>query len=206
MTPPPETGLPIAEAYYNFENYGFSLMGAAQSTVVDVKRCAEAFALLANDDDKRRAFSASGRQRAQSTYDWKHIIPQYENLWRELSEKRQSMPVTAPVPPNWQASSLGYPNPWKMFESFPTRHLSEDERVRIVLDNAGIERIMRHEMNFFLTDLILPHLMMLQLIDAVRKAEAPVIRDILSPFPPSQHARLWRCLGWMMKHGIAELI
>ena len=80
----------IAEAYYNEENYGVSLMGAAQSTAVDIARCAEAIRSLAEDDAKRKAFGASGRARAQNTFDWKHIIRAYEDLWRELAEKRRA--------------------------------------------------------------------------------------------------------------------
>ena len=45
----------IAEAYYNEENYGVSLMGSAQSTSIDIGRCAEAMRILADDDAKRRA-------------------------------------------------------------------------------------------------------------------------------------------------------
>ena len=206
LTPPPVTGMAVAEAYFNFENYGISLMGASQSTVVDVARCAEAIATLANDDAKRAAFGASGRERARGTYDWQHIIPQYETLWRDQEERRRALPQKPQTPANWQAVHPGYPNPWKMFESFPTRHLRPDERIRIVMDDAAIEQRMSHNMNFFLPDLILPHMMMMQLISAIRKAEAPPVRDVLAPFPPNQHDRLWRCVGWMLKHGIAELV
>lgn len=206
MTPPPSAGLEIAEAYFNFDNYGVSLMGAAQSTVIDIARCAEAIALLANDDEKRRAFGANGRERARSVYDWRHIIPRYEELWREQTMRRQTMTLKPPLPKNWQAAHLGYPNPWKMFESFPTRHLAHGQQIRIAMETHDIDRLMQHEMNFFLPDLILPQLMMMQLIDAIRKAEAPRIVDILSPFPASQHDRLWRCIGWMLKHGVAVLV
>lgn len=206
MTPPPATGLAIAEAYFNFENYGISLMGAAQSTAIDIARCADAIAMLANDDAKRRAFGANGRERAKAVYDWQHIIKQYENLWREQAAMRQSMALQPPVPQGWQAAHLGYPNPWKMFERFPSHHLSIDQHIRIIHDNKDIDRLMQHDMNFFLPDLILPQLMMMQLIEAIRKAEAPKIADILAPFPVSQHARLWRCIGWMLKHNVAVLV
>jgi hypothetical protein len=58
-------------------------------------------------------------------------------------------------------------------------------------------------MNFAIPELLLPQMMMLQLIDAIRKAEAPHVHDILAPFPASEHDRLWRCIGWMLKHGVA---
>lgn len=205
MTPPPSAGMAIAESYYNFENYGISLMGAAQSTAIDIAHAAAAIAALANDDSKRKNFSANGRARALDTYDWRHIIRQYEELWAELAAIRQTTTLHAP-PVNWQAAQLGYPNPWKMFESFPTRHVNDQEVIRIILEPAEVEKLMRHDMNFFLPDLIVPQAMMVQMIDAIRAVDAARICDILSPYPAQQHDRLWRCLGWMLKHGVAVLV
>lgn len=205
-TPPPATGMAIAETYLNYENYAVSLMGSLQSTMVDVRRAAAALVELAADDGKRRAMGAAGRARAAEVFDWRHIIPQYESLWRELAESRQTQPHPPAVPANWQAAHLNYPNPWVMFGSFPSRYLSPDARLHVVMAAADIDRLMQHEMNYFLPDLILPQLMMLQLIDVIRKAEAPFVRDILAPFPADQHDRIWRCVGWMLKYGVAVLV
>lgn len=205
MTPPVSAGMGIAEVYYNHQNYGISLTGTAQSTVVDIARTANAIATLANDDEKRRAFGNNGRERAQSVFDWQHIIKRYEELWDTQAELRQSMD-TQPLPPDWQAVHPDYPNPWKMFGSFPTRQLTDNDKIKIILDNAAIEQLLKHEMNYFFPDLLLPHSMMMEFINAIRKAGAPPRAfDILAPFPTSEHSRLWRCIGWMLKHGIAVL-
>ena len=87
ITPPSTAGMAIAEAYYNEENYGVSLVGASQSTAIDIDRCAEAFVLLAEDSNKRRLFSENSRKRARDTFDWKHIIHSYEELWQQLEEQ-----------------------------------------------------------------------------------------------------------------------
>jgi glycosyltransferase involved in cell wall biosynthesis len=205
MTPPVSAGMAIAERYYNHGNYGISLTGAAQSTFVDIARCAEAIATLADDDAKRRAFGASGRDRALATYDWRHIITRYEELWREQATLRQTMELRPALPPNWQAVHPDFPNPWKMFESFPSRTLSPNDALRIALDAPAIDRLLQHDMNFPISELLLPHTMMMQLIDAIRNAGTPRAHDILAPFPVSEHDRLWRCIGWMLKHGVAVL-
>lgn len=206
LTPPPATGLAIAEAYFNFDNYAISLMGASQSTMVDIKRCAASIAMLANNDDLRRKLGANGRERTAATYDWKHIIKRYEELWRELAAERQAAVPRQAIPPNWQAAHLSYPNPWKMFESFPSRHLTPDDGICIVMDSKTIDKLMQHEMNFFIPDLILPQTMMMQLIEVVRNAGNVRVRDILAAYPADQHGRLWRCVGWMLKHGVAALL
>ncbi len=206
MAPPVSSGMAIAERYYNHGNYGISLMGAGQSTAVDIGQAAEAIATLANDDAKRAAFAASGRERARAVFDWQHIIKRYEDLWRELASRRQAAATTPALPAHWQAMHPDFPNPYKMFESFPSRILNDTDRVRIVLDKTIIDDLLQHDMNFSIPELLLPHLMMLELVEAIRKAEAPPVRDILAQFPASEHDRLWRCVGWMLKHGIAELV
>src|SRR6202012_1560045 len=70
MTPPPSAGLAIADAYYNQNNSGVSLMGTAQSTAVDIEACAKAIRILADDEAKRREFGDQGRTRAQHMFDW----------------------------------------------------------------------------------------------------------------------------------------
>jgi glycosyltransferase involved in cell wall biosynthesis len=202
LTPPPEAGKAISDYYFNHRNYGVSLVGAAQSTTVDTDRCAEALTILINDDDKRRAFGASGRQRAQDVFDWRHIIRAYENLWQTLGDKRRNMPRPRAVPDHWPAAHPAFPNPWKMFGSFPSRILSPDDRLQIVMPPADIAVTLKHDMNFFLPDLLVPRDDMMALIEAVRAAGAPFMHDILAPFPATEHDRIWRCIGWMLKHGV----
>jgi len=205
IAPPPEAGMAIAEAYYNQENYGVSLMGAAQSTALDIARCAEAIATLANDDAKRRAFGANGQERARAVYDWQHIIKQYENLWRDLAAQRQATPPRPAVPPHWQAAHPSYPNPWRMFESFPSRLLTPEDVVRVVMSDDEAALLFRHEMNFFLPELLAPEATLRDLIKAIRAAGTPRARDILAAFPATEQDCLWRCIGWMLKHGVAEV-
>lgn len=202
LTPPPEAGLEIAEHYYNEQNYGVALTGAVQSTVVDTARCAEALKTLIMDDGKRRTMGASGRKRAGDTYDWRHIIKSYEKLWDELAKKRQSSAQKPGLPKNWQAAHPAFPNPWKMFERFPSGFLKPEMRLRVILTSAEIEMLLRHEMNFFVPELLMPKDLLLNLIEVIRGAGALSIADILAGFPSHDHARIWRCVGWMLKLGI----
>lgn len=205
FAPPVETGLEIADHYYNEQNYGVSLTGASQSTAVDIARGAEVIAALAKDGALRRAMGAEGRARAQNNFDWKNVIKAYEALWKDLAAKRQAAAGKPEVPPNWQAAHPSFPNPWKMFESFPTKQLTDDYRMRVVMGADDIALLLKHEMNFYVPELLLPKEQLLELVEVIRRAEMPFIRDILAPFPAHQHARLWRCLGWMLKFGVCEL-
>jgi hypothetical protein len=201
--PPPAAGLAIAEHYFNQENYGVSLMGAAQSTAVDIDRCAASIRALAEDAAKRQAFGASGRARTRDIYDWRHIIKAYEDLWRDLAEKRRAAPPEPVVPQNWQAVHPAFPNPLQMFRSFPSITLKPEDRMRIVMEKDDVAKLMGHEMNFFLPDLLASKWAMKELVEAIRKAGTAHIKDVLAAFPAEEHPRIWRCIGWMLKHGVA---
>lgn len=205
LTPPDKAGLAIAEAYYNEENYGISLVGASQSTALDIGLCADAFVALA-DDNMRRQFSESARARALDTYDWKHIITSYEALWEELAYKRQSMPRQQALPRNWQAMHPAFPNPWQMFSSFPSKKISYKDRIQVLLTKDEIYSLIKHDMNYFLPELLVEKESMIELVEAIRRAPAaPFVQDILGTFPDSEQDRLLRCIGWMLKHGVCKV-
>jgi starch synthase len=206
LTPPPEAGFEIAEYYYNQQNYGVALVGASQSTVVDTNRCTEALITLVKDENKRRAMGESGRARAQEVFDWRHIIKAYEALWGELAQKRLAAPPKRGIPPNWQAAHPSFPNPWKMFASFPSGNLKLETRLRVVLERPAIEALLKHEMNFFVPELLMPKEVLLNFIDVIRKAGSISIGELLTGFPPPEQARVWRCVGWMLKLGICARI
>ena len=181
--PPAAAGMAIAGANtYNTENYGISLMGAAQSTSVDIGRCAEAgIRTLAEDDAKRRTFGASGKARAAATFDWSHIIKAYEDLWQTLSEKRRAKPRISGVPQNWQAFHPAFPNPWQMFRSFPTDILALNDRMSIA-DDCGRNR--RHPRARYVEPTSSPRISsrrrmrLVNVAEAIRRAGNPRIGDI----------------------------
>ena len=206
FTPPSENGLAIAEHYYNEQNYGVALVGASQSTTVDINRCAAALHLLIEDEAKRKQMGQNGRVRARDIFDWRHIIKSYEDLWAELERKRQSATISPGTPKNWQAAHPAFPNPWAMFSSFPSGFLAPSDKFRVVLGNNEINQLLRHEMNFFTAELLLPKELLLGIIEVIRNAGAPTINDIITSFPVEEHGRVWRSLGLTFKLGICERI
>ncbi len=111
------------------------------------------------------------------------------------------MPGTG-VPDDWQAMHPSYPNPYKMFASFPSAVLAPEDRLHVVMAKDDVPGLIKHDMNFFLPDLLVPQNRLIEMIEAIRGGAAPRIADILAPFPINDQARVLRCLGWMLKHGV----
>ncbi len=202
LGPPPQAGMDLARTYFNQGNYGLALMGAAQSTAVDIERCTAAFRVLGEDDARRRSMGENGRARARAVYDWQHVIAAYEQLWKELAHARQAAPPRPGVPSGWPAVHPAFPNPFHMFGGFPTVTLQDADRLLVVMKPEEIATLLTHDMNYFVPELLAPKGAMPELIEAVRRANVPSVKEVLAIFPGSEHPRIWRCLGWMLKHGV----
>lgn len=202
--PPQTTGLAIGDRYFNKrENYGEYLTNAAQSCAIDVGKTATAIAMLANDTTLRQRFAANGRKRAESTYDWKHIIAAYESLWRDLGRRRRATPPPSQFPDRWQAAHPAYPNPYAMFAAFPTATLLPETRLIFSGDTALFFTLMQHEMNYFSPDLLLSKDDLLLL--AQKFTNAVPIAGIVAEYPATQRECVWRSCGWLIKFGLCRV-
>lgn len=202
--PPAIAGMDVAQAYYNYGNYGVSLMGAAQSTGIDIDACANAIITLSNNEALRYEYGHNARRRAQDVFDWRNIIPQYEDLWQQLASQRAAQKPG--IPDGWHAIHPAFPNPYAMFGGFASATLHPHDQIEILRNRDEIVALIKHEMNFFIPELLPPWETIVAISEGARAAGQPHIQDILSALPQSEHNRIWRCIGWMIKHGVARLI
>jgi glycosyltransferase involved in cell wall biosynthesis len=202
--PPTLSGQEIADVYFNWRNYGLYLAGAAQSTFIDIKAACDAFVILACNPERRAAMGAAGQKRARALYDWRTIIPTYSDLWHDLAERRRSYPRPPSLPDLWPAAHPAFPNPFAAFSSFPTKILHSKTRLRAVMTNEKFSLILKHDMNDFVPELLLPKEVIRQIVEAVRAKNNLAVEDILAFIPEPQIAPFWRSIGWLLKHGICE--
>ena len=202
--PPVATGLAIGDRYFNQrDNYGEYLTAAAQSCAIDIGKTATAIATLADNPELRARFAASGLKRAQTVYDWRHIIAAYESLWTDLGKRRRAAPPPSQFPERWQAAHPAYPNPYAMFAAFPTTTLTPETRLRFNGDTAMFFTLIQHEMNFFTPDLLLPKDDLLVL---AQKFLAPTaLGPVVAAYPATQRENVWRCCGWLLKFGLCQI-
>lgn len=202
IAPPAATGQLLAERFGNQQdNYGEYLTATAQSTALDIAQTTEAIVRLAGDAGLRRRMGASGRQRAQADYDWQHIIKAYSELWEELGQRRRRNPPAGLFPPQWPAASPAYPNPYAMFDGFPSTTLVPSTRLRRARDDTWLANVLKHEMNYFVPAALLDQAGLVTL--AARMTTYGVtLEDIVAHYPPAQRDAVWRSCGWLLKFGI----
>ena len=87
-------------------------------TEVDLPALTEAIVTLASDPIKRKAMGAAGLKRVNEQFSWKVIIPQYQDLWGEISSIRGHA-ETGVTTPHLHPNPIA-PSPMKLFQSYPS--------------------------------------------------------------------------------------
>jgi len=108
--------------WLTYDNY---IGATGQNTAVDLGRAEAAVVSLVTDEDLRRRMGAEAQAHARRTFDWSAIIPQYEALWGEQNARRRAAPPAAP-----QANPFT-PDPFTLFENYPTRNIGADDIVSL---------------------------------------------------------------------------
>lgn len=91
-------------------------------TSVDIRATIAALSTLFSKPDLRQEMGAKGRMRAESVYDWKHIVRQYQAVWRELATLRAAGNESARPRKN-RPGYPGFMDPTIAFRSYPSRNL-----------------------------------------------------------------------------------
>jgi hypothetical protein len=176
-----------------------------QSTCVSIEGLAEAFTTLAKNRDLQHRMAAASRARATAFYDWKTIVLNQEELWRELDAIASTLPESALSGP-----SYSLPSYFSCFRDYATTIV--DESSQLALGCCG------HRCSD--KPLTLPYSGLLDgrdpfagwdvsaLLEAVRRVPGSIqVGQLLDAAGKSQsRAALLRQLMWLLKYGYLRVI
>jgi starch synthase len=199
----PPAGLGADLAYRHaleIDTYDMYCGHTCSLVAVDVAAAGDAFTRLFNSAELRQQMGAAGRQRAREVYDWRHIIPQYEALWAQLSEIRlaqgQNLPALAHP---WPARL----DPFHAFASYPTHTLTpETMLVRVDKDiEVALKKVaaMRALAMVDFAKLVLPTEEEVRLVLLAPEATAT---QRVAAISEERRPYVLRALAWLMKLGV----
>jgi len=195
LMPPPGAGSALCgQLTDGKEIYGGFLGKTALCTSVDIEMAATTIKALIEDKNKRRAMTQKAHARAAATYDWRHIIPAYEALWRELAAKRQDI-----------SSNLSYPlapDPFSIYAGYASAALKESDRLQVLAGADEIRMLLGHGLNIFGIDIMVGPEDVTKIINGATGKNGIAIADLIAQLPTRDRARLWRTVGWLLKLGI----
>jgi len=128
--PPGAGGLLAARHAHEIDSYDVYIGQASTAVVVDIDATVAAFDRLAADPDLRQRMGSAGAARAREVFDWQVVVRAYEHLWAELGDLRNAKGAVSP-PPSETAGGFwpARPDPFDLFDSFPSAVLSSDHKV-----------------------------------------------------------------------------
>ena len=123
-----EAGAEMARDYEtDVTTFDFYMSRLSTTVSVDFQVLTDRLSELVTNSDLRRRMGDSGRRRAQELYDWRVVYGQYEALWDEQTAVRQAHVVGGPTP----TASPSRADPFEIFATYPTHHITEATRVSV---------------------------------------------------------------------------
>ncbi|MEC8199812.1 MAG: glycosyltransferase family 4 protein [Pseudomonadota bacterium] len=205
LAPPAGSGQELVRRYLAGEDvYGEYLAGTSQSVAVDVEATAAHLERLVETPALRRKMGTAAQARVRAIYDWKSIIPAYEDLWRELNVVRER---EARVGPRVKHAITGPTelDPYAVFRSFPTHALRELDRIE-VSDQAArlLAQRLQHRMNMFAPVHLIEPAELPRLLTILNRNRT--VGEALVEWPDAKRNHVLRTLVWLVKMGVARYL
>ena len=106
-------------------NYDQYIGKASAYVALDIQHAVKRFDQLIKSRDLRINLGEMAKKRAYEKYDWRHIIPQYEDLWASLAEERTKHLESSTPRITWPER----PDPFASFSHYATKKLIETDKI-----------------------------------------------------------------------------
>jgi glycosyltransferase involved in cell wall biosynthesis len=198
--PPAGNGFDLtAQVLSGREVYGGFLAKAALTVAVDAEQAGDRLAQLIADKNLRASMAEKAQQRVRAVYDWRHIIPAYEDLWQELEIRK-----TVSSSPVWKSALPQLPDPYTMYETYPTSVLSESDKLSLAASPQEIKILWQHSINIYANDILIAPNDISALLGWLGEKDGTTVEAVSAHFPAIDKPRLWRTIGWLQKLGIIK--
>jgi glycosyltransferase involved in cell wall biosynthesis len=205
-TPRGGMGREIAYRYDNqWISYEAYVGSVCQFTAVDMDETVRAMVDLIEKPELRKRMGRAAQEFAVQNFDWRNIIPKYEELWRDLIARRKAQVL----PQQRNLSS----NPWRLdpfqlFGPYPTEWVSPNTLVSLTPGQTADEakRLLSSPLISF-AGFLLPRPEEIDVIfTALTRARQAQIRDVVASLPPSRRGRLERGILFLAKYGVVRIL
>ena len=208
IMPPREAGITMACRYEDKQiNYDQYCAETSMATMVDIRKTTEAFVALARNPLLRKTLGDAGRRRVRALYDWRKVVPAYQDLWAELNARRLAAREAAG---KTIATGAAIPNPYRqnpfdLFAAYPTHQLTLDSRLYPGEIKPEILRTLSRSimLNLQNNNYIGATALSQAIMNIVVKSgeQGITIADIIAKQAEADRHRVPSAIGWLMKIG-----
>ncbi len=174
---------------------------------VDAAAAGAALARLAKSPEMAVAMGCLGEQRARKQYDWSVVLQRYSDLLDDLLERRQKAltnPDSAPL-----ESLRAIPPLAQIFAAWPSRTIDAHTAIKPCGDSPNLHHYLKLAMVRIYRNELPPAQLIQKTFQQLQALGNPNLKQLQSLAQPSwsdaEAARLPEALGWLLKHGFAEV-
>ena len=148
----------------------------------------------------------AGKKRACLTYNWASILPQYDDLWRELSEIRNNENQKKSFN---NESFFGRMDPFKTFSHYASRQLEDDTLLSLVdqsIDEAvsKFDNLSQLSMLKFSKYINLDRDSVILILNKFKNKSITAF-EAIDDIPEDKKLFTFRSLNWLIKIGVLRI-
>ena len=202
LTMPVDIGVPGPDDARHYDRYCGNV---SQTVAIDTAACIDAMVMLTLEPEKRVSMGQAGRRRARETFDWRHVITAYQELWRELDESRRR--ARAAASGERKTFVPARPDPFTMFAAYPSAMVGELTELQPVRDagNAELDKRLQQSMNNFALNHILPREDLETILAIVTDTGGVRIKGLMLKLGARDRDVLDRSVAWLAKMNLIRL-
>ena len=89
-----------------------------------------------------------------------------------------------------------------MYATYPTRQLTEQDRLTLAIPLDQIQLLLQHDLNTYAHDVLMPPQGISTLLSSLAEQGEATIASLFAHFPTQDKPSLWRTVAWLQKLGI----
>ena len=206
--PPPGYGEELASRHaLGIDNYDMYCAHASSLVAVDLADTVQAFIKLITSKELRQKMGDQGKKRVLDLYDWKKIIPTYENLWLELRSRRNAASESSYKPHPWPSRL----DPFFGFALYPTRKINLQSSLHLYDRDSDVairrfRQLIQLDMVNYISDRMAPQRQIESVLLKLNSASASAEDLIFAICENSKERRkLFLSIIWLAKLGLLEV-
>lgn len=190
----------------SIDTYDMYIGHSSSLVSVDIAAAAKCFEELFRSPELRRKMGDAGREHAQDLYDWRVIIPRYEQLWDELADiRRVATKDNLKVANIWPARL----DPTISFQNYPTKHLALSTKLRLAYNDCKAATEHLEGLNTLkmvnYAEFVFPTKAEIEQVLANASIEPTTAETLIRGVATERRPYVFRGLVWLLKIGILQL-
>jgi len=192
----------LADAGYRYvsgiDTYDVYIAGVSQLCFVDLAQVTDWLVRLAKDSSLRTKLGAAGRKTVEKSFDWSVVLPRYQEVWREQSE-RLARARKKKTPPS---GAMLRHDPARTFSGFPSNVLKDRSLLRHGPQFSQWGELPRRSGIMLNAAILTGNANYLALQKLFSSEKAVSVDSILKSFPEAERVLVLRTLHWAAKVGL----